>query len=348
MIAPPGRLPVQCDSYQDSLTHLVDELRCLDLLIQRHIARLRPHRTAAPGMMASKGVYVTHDEVDALLNQDVSDDAGPDVTASTLQDTTIADRVTASAQRGIFLSLPWVGRLFALSRLELQVLVICLAPELRRKYDTLYAYIQDDVTRKQPSVDLVLDILCPAEADRWRARAVVFSDDAPLFRHGILSKVDDPRSPSGSSGLAQFLQLDQRILHYLVEGDRLDGRLTSYAVLLHPSSTLEQVLVDPTLKIRLSALCQRWLSQPSAGRQSYSVYVQGSRGVGKLDLAMGLCGQWGRPLLYVDMQLVVARELEPATAVRVAVREALLWDAAIYFDDCDVLFQEDLKSRGWL
>jgi|RhiMetdeSRZDD1v2_1073273.scaffolds.fasta_scaffold1065608_2 winged helix domain-containing protein len=32
--------------------------------------------------------------------------------------------------------------------------------ELRRKYDTLYAYLQDDITRKRPSVDLVLDILC--------------------------------------------------------------------------------------------------------------------------------------------------------------------------------------------
>jgi hypothetical protein len=206
MMAPPGSLPVQCDFYQDSLAHLVDELRRLDILIRRHIARLRPQRLSASGMMASKGVYVTHEEVDALLNQDGSDDAGPDATASTLQDTTIADRVTASAQRGIFLSLPWIGRLFSLSRLEVQTLVICLAPELRRKYDTLYAYIQDDVTRKQPSVDLVLDILCPAEADRWRARAAVFADEAPLFRHGILCKVDDPRSPSGSSGLAQFLQ----------------------------------------------------------------------------------------------------------------------------------------------
>ena len=38
-------------------------------LIRRHIATLRPQRLAAQGMMASKGVYITHEEVDALLDQ---------------------------------------------------------------------------------------------------------------------------------------------------------------------------------------------------------------------------------------------------------------------------------------
>ena len=52
------------------------------------------------------------------------------------------------------------------------------------------------------------------EAERWRARSVVFSDQAPLFRHGIRHRIEDPRSPAGSSGLAQFLRLDQRMLDF--------------------------------------------------------------------------------------------------------------------------------------
>ena len=61
--------------YQDSLAHLVDELRRLDTLIQRHIATHRPQNLATQGMAASKGVYITHDEVDALLNQEDAADA---------------------------------------------------------------------------------------------------------------------------------------------------------------------------------------------------------------------------------------------------------------------------------
>ena len=65
--------------------------------------------------MASKGVYITHEEVDALLDQEGADDAQPHALASDLLDTTIADKITASAKRGIFLSLPWVAQLFSLS-----------------------------------------------------------------------------------------------------------------------------------------------------------------------------------------------------------------------------------------
>src|SRR5262245_16443794 len=197
--------PTQSAFYQDSLTHLGDELRRLDVLIRRQIAALHPQRLAAQGMMASKGVYITHEEVDALLNQEGTDNAQPPGLASDLRETTIADKITESAKRGIFLSLPWVAQLFSLSESEVQTLIICLAPELRRKYDTLYAYLQDDITRKRPSVDLVLDLLCPSEAQRWRARTAVFSDQAPLFRHGILHRVDDTLSASGSRGLGHVV-----------------------------------------------------------------------------------------------------------------------------------------------
>ena len=108
--------PAQHAWYQDSLAHLVDELRRLDTLIQRHIATHRPQRLAAQGMAAAKGVYITHDEVDALLDQEDADDAQPRAVASDHLDTTIAAKMSASAEQGIFLSLPYVAQLFACPR----------------------------------------------------------------------------------------------------------------------------------------------------------------------------------------------------------------------------------------
>ena len=43
---------------------------------------------------------------------------------------------------------------------EREVLVICLAAEVNLKYERLYAYLHDDVTKKRPTVDLVLRLLC--------------------------------------------------------------------------------------------------------------------------------------------------------------------------------------------
>jgi AAA+ superfamily predicted ATPase len=256
-------------------------------------------------------------------------------------------RIRGSAERGIFLALPSLAHLFALSPFELQTVVICLAPELRRKYDTLYAYMQDDITRKRPSVDLVLDLLCASEAERWHARSV-FADQAPLFRHGILHRVEDPRSPSGSSGLAQFLQLDQRTLAYILGNHQLDGRLDGYARLIAPSASLEAVLVEPTIKARLMHFTQQRFSQPSSTVQPLILYFHGPYGVGKRDLALGLCAQWDCPLLYVDLELLLARETDVASALRLAFREGRLLYAALYVDHVEVLLREEGKARGWM
>ncbi|HEY5867019.1 MAG TPA: hypothetical protein VI542_15960, partial [Candidatus Tectomicrobia bacterium] len=348
MRATQARQPAQPAFYQHSLAHLVDELQQLDTLLQRHIATRRPRHLAAQGLAVSKGVYITHEEVDTLLAQEASDDAQPRALASEHPGTTIAAKIAASAQRGIFLSLPYIAQLFSLSPFEVQTVIVCLAPELRRKYDTLYAYLQDDVTRKRPSVDIILELLCASEAERWRARTAVFSDQAPLFRHGILHRVEDPGNPSGASGLAQFLQLDQRILHYLLENAALDGRLNDYATLLPPAATLEQVLVDPALKAGMANVCQRWFAQQPPGRQPCVLYFQGPHGVGKQDLAMGLCTQRGRPLLYVDMPLLLAREPDVTTALRLLCREGLLWGAAVYLNLGDFAIQEGGQAKIWM
>ena len=50
--------------------------------------------------------------------------------------------------------------LFGLNRFEEEAVLICLAPELDIGYGRLYAYLQDDVTRRFPTADLILRLLC--------------------------------------------------------------------------------------------------------------------------------------------------------------------------------------------
>src|SRR4029453_6151849 len=71
-------------------------------------------------------------------------------------DERIAQRRAASADGGIFLPRARLAQLLGLAAFEEQCLLICLAPEVDRKYEKLYAYLQDDVTRKKPCVALLL------------------------------------------------------------------------------------------------------------------------------------------------------------------------------------------------
>jgi ATP-dependent 26S proteasome regulatory subunit len=344
-------IPDQRPFYRDNYEHLADVLRRLDLLIQLHVLEFR-QRTPVPALTAAStpGLYIAHERVDWLLSQEAT--VAPELSACTdlrqqldaLQDD-IDARVAESAARGTFLALPCLAQMFALSAFELHALVICLAPELRRKYDTLYAYVQDDITRKRPSVDLVLDLLCDSEDSRWKGRTA-FSDHAPLFRAGLLHRSDDPQSVAGSSGLAQFLKLDQRILHFILSNNALDGRLDGLVTLLSPLPSLEHVLVEPALKSQVLHFVHRHFAEPTAPLPPMVLYFQGAYGAGQRDLALGLCGQWDRPLLCLDMERLLAQEAHADKVLTLVGREALLQGAFLLIEHVDAAWYEDGRAKA--
>jgi hypothetical protein len=337
--------------YRDNHEHLVDALRLLDLLIQLRVIKFRQQTQAAEASpSSSQGMFITHASIDRLLCQEATPTANPSALARLRRQLArlqkqITARTTASVERGIFLALPYLTQLFTLSAFEVQTLVICLGPELHRKYDTLYAYLQDDITRKKPSVDLVLDLLCDSATSRWQARTV-FSAQAPLWRASLLLRSDDPQSVSGSSGLAQFLKLDQRILQYILGNNTLDGRLDGLVTVLSPLPGLEHVFVEPTLKAQVWHLIQGHFAGPTAPLSPLVLYFQGPYGAGQRDLALGLCGPLQRPLLCLDLERLLAQEAEAGTLLRLVGREGLLQGAALFVDYVDAALPEDSKAKA--
>lgn len=338
--------------YANNYEHIVDELRKLDLLIQLRVINFRAKIQAMQEMAVSQRMYISHEEVDLLLAQDIPVDPEHSQLTEIHQRfevfrSEINNKVVKSMEQGVFLTLPQLAHLFALSPFELQTIIICLAPELNRKYDKLYAYLQDDITRKKPSVDLALDLLCGTEVERWKVRTL-FSDYAPLFRARILSTVDDPQSPSGSSDLARFLKLDSRILNYILGNNSIDGRLSSIAELYLPSSSMDSILVDSVIKGDLLRLAHYHFSEQGANRKRLVLYFHGPYGVGKRELALGICGQLNYSMLYLDVELLLANEPDLRMLLGLAFREGLLLQAALYLDNMDILLKDDDKLKGIL
>jgi hypothetical protein len=81
-----------------------------------------------------------------------------------------------------------------LDLLDSAVLAVCAAPELNPRFGRLYAYLQDDVTRKLPSPRLIGHLL---EGDGLSAADVMTSLDRarPLRRHGAIRLLGDATTP---------------------------------------------------------------------------------------------------------------------------------------------------------
>ena len=261
----------------------------------------------------------------------------------------IAQRKAESLRRGIPLRLDSLARLFDLTPFDVDALLICLAPEIDLRYERLYAYLQDDVTKKRPSVDLVLNLLSPSFEAKLAMRQR-FVPTAPLLKHGLLRLFQDP-SHQQPPLLSQYLKADDRVVSYLLGSDELDVRLLPFVRHTAPKTRLEDLLLPADLKRRLALLTR----ERGTKGEGLIYYFQGSYGVGKQTVAEALCRELGIGLLVIDGErLVEAEELPFEVAVDLILREVLLLGAALCWNGFDALLAGDpegtavqIKKQVW-
>jgi SpoVK/Ycf46/Vps4 family AAA+-type ATPase len=333
--------------YVASLQHVLAELERVDLLIQVQVWRARQVQDADEEF---QGLYISEQEVDALL----AEPAGlpcwatvptplslAEVQAALDQISAgIAQRKAGSTERGVTLRLDELARLFQLTPFDVDALLICLAPELDLRYERLYAYLQDDVTKKRPSVDLVLNLLSPSFEAKLTARHR-FTPNAPLLKHQLLHLVDDP-SLHHPPLLSRYLKVDERVVNYLFDSDELDARLVPSSQHIVPQTRIDDLLLPADVKRRLTLLVQKHGTQGGG----LVFYFQGPYGVGKQSTAEALCQTSGMGLLVIDGErLLNTEDIAFSRAVRLACREAQLLGAALYWDGFDALLADD--KRAW-
>ena len=338
--------------YQDNQEYLDDELTKLDLLIELKVLELRQQNLILKEAALCSKMYISHEEVDWLLSHNGTFSADHPKSQNTRRKLEVLQnainiRVKKSIEDKVFLSLLCLADIFALSPIEMQTVLICLAPEIDRKYDKLYAYLQDDITRKKPSIDLVLDLLCPTKEARRKALSI-FSDNAPLFRFEIVHTIEDFKSPSGSSALAKFIKLDQRIINYLLDNNSIDGRLQDIVRFFSPPSSIDLVPVDRAIKTKALELTLYHLEEQRNAGKRLALYFHGKYGAGKRSLALGICGKVRCPMLCLDMEELMNHEQDAETLLKLMFREGLLFQAAIYLENTDILFEEDKRSKVFM
>ncbi len=322
-------------AYRTNLEHLQDELRYLDLLLGAAIARFRQQRDrTVPAEF--QGFYISDTDVDRLVTE-VND---PAFDAAGLQQAAhwheaMQERIAASEQAGLWLPLPHLSRTFSLSPFEQDVLLLALAPELDQRYRTLYAYLQDNVERKRPTVDLALGLFCQSLTERVQAR-MSFTQDAPLLTYRLLHLQDDPHERS-TPLLSQGLRLDSRLVQFLLGDNRLDARLTQpLSIVRWVVPTLE--LKDLVLPEATHYLLMKLSQQPS--HQPWLCLLHGPIGVGKKACAEAIAKTWQKSLLVIDLLPLLKSSQSAVEPLELAWREAHLYGNVIYLDNWQAVMAE--------
>lgn len=331
--------------FASNAEHLLAEIGWLELLIHREILRARACREREQGD-PFKGLYVSENEVESLLSESGREPEADDSdTRKLLDDATAArreidERRAASLAAGVRLALPHLAQVFALSPLEEKIVLLALAPEIDLKHERLFAWLQDDISRKRSCVDLAMKLLCVDPQERLQSRTV-FSPTAPLLAVRLLRPLDKTENPL----LSRALVLDDPIVSFLLSTGAPDA--------VPPCSRIHAAQ-RPFESLRWSEVMRRQLSQvvrsygeatpPSSRRLVF--HLQGQPGAGRKTLAACLCREVEARLLVVDVQQFATRIEDFEEALRAAFRHGLLHRCAIYLEHPAPLLADDDKAAA--
>ncbi|MEJ2454128.1 MAG: ATP-binding protein [Candidatus Thiodiazotropha sp.] len=304
----------------------LQRLAWLDLLLHREILRLRARYQLS--LDEFRGLYVSDRQVDDLLRDNLGE-VDPDTLASLARKAELEFRLCrdGDGEENAWQRLITAG---GLSTTEEKVLLLALAPELDTKYETLYAYLNNDVSRKRPTHDLALRLFGEGERQRRELRQALLPRNT-LYGKGLL------RPPSAASEelawLGQGFALTPLVADYLL-GLPGGGRLPDYVRF----ETAVAVVGESRMAETLQRLPQLLTTSPQ--EQIPWLLLQGAAGSGRREGARTIAQRLNLPLLEIDLALA----LQDGSFVE-GLREILLLQrltgALLFISPLERLFERD-------
>jgi AAA+ superfamily predicted ATPase len=322
-----------------SLQTLRAELARIDVLIQRAV-RLWQIASQDPSD-TFRGLYVSDAEAVHLMQRPFASNWGETVALPPVEEQAFrqaeqqAVLQTRAIQRGQPTRLQGLVEAFGLDPFEKDILLICLAPALDLRYEKIFGYLQDDVTRKRPGINLVLDLCCAQGLDRLQAFSH-FATDAPLFRYHLLERFSEP-GQNKSSILSQSLLVDETILHWL---------LGTYK----PAAEMAPCLRFTPAKIRTGST-----NTTDDEDERYPVKILDQKPVfiftgpdrlAQQSEATKISQHSKQSLLTVDLAAVSKDEIGLGQAIGASLRDARLTGSLLFLQGWDACLEDGVPATG--
>ena len=260
---------------------------------------------------AFRGLYVSDEHADLVLAQPPAH-AGTPLDLATARLAEVEAAADQAQARGGDVRLRRLVGTFGLTALDVELLLVALAPDLDSRFERLYGYLNDDVTRRRASVGLALELSgAPLTSAPARAR---LSPGGPLVAGGLLVVEDGDRPLPTRS-----LRVPDRVAAHLLGDDTADARLAHLLVL------------EPIAAVGDVAGLARALA---AGAEL--VYLRERPGSAGRALAVAGLAAAGRPAVVVDLERLGGDE-DLGSVSGAAGREARLRGAGLVAGPVDGL-----------
>jgi SpoVK/Ycf46/Vps4 family AAA+-type ATPase len=300
-----------------STTYLYQRLGVVEARVRAAVVRRRAVDPNADDRF--RGLYIAHEHVDHLLSPaSRTGPPAPDPDTAALAAETEAKADEAEAN-GTDLRLRRLQRSFRLDGFDVELLLIALAPDLDPTFETLYAYLQNDVSRRRASTGLALE-LCDAAFGAGRNRQRL-GPASPLVAGGLLA-VEEPDRPY----LTRPLRVPDRVAGHLLGDDTPDPAIEPVVSLPVEAEVAGMQSLERTLRLGVR-LC----------------YLRERTGAAGQSLAATALARAGIPAVAIDLHRLDTAE-DPKEMAAAAVREARLAGGGLVAGPIEVVAERGLGA----
>ncbi|WP_052669607.1 ATP-binding protein [Nitriliruptor alkaliphilus] len=203
------------------MLHLLDRLAIIEWRVRDEVQRRRSE-AAEPTDDRFRGLFVSDGQVDTLLASLPHEPiiGSPELVERFELIESAADDLEVG---GADLRLRRLASAFDLLPLDVELLLIAVAPDLDRRFEPLYGYLNDDVSLRRATVGLALQ-LCGTSTVSSRARGRL-APTGPLLRAGLVEVATWDRPV-----LSRELRVPDRVTAHLLGDDAPDPALTALVV----------------------------------------------------------------------------------------------------------------------
>jgi ATPase family associated with various cellular activities (AAA) len=302
---------------RDSLGYLLGRAALVEERV-RELAAER--RTADPAPDDPfRGLYLNDDAVDLLLSSSAAEGVAVDREQLMILD---AEAEQAELSR-TDVRLRRLAREARLTPVDVELLMIALLPDLDSRFERLYGYLNDDVTRRRASVGLALQ-LAGVSGLSAAARSRL-EPSRPLVRQGLVV-VEDPDRPM----LTRGLRVPDRVVAHLLGDDAPDAELAGLIIEVagYRTDLSAQLAHALAAGVRLIHLKQRIAGSAAA-------------------TAVAALADFGTPAVVLDLGRLAAAH-DAHIVASLAVRQALLGGAGLVAGPIEQVAESHADVVRWL
>jgi len=224
-----------------------------------------------------------------------------------------------------FSSLDTLAEKLQLSDFEKDVLLIVFAVEIAPKYEKIYAYLQDDMNKKYPTVHFIADLLSNELIDKKEILSYFISDT----KLSLLNLLEFVEIPNTYSKFQEALRIESSLKSFFLDNFHLNEEIKDFSGLEHLDVQIEDenVVLINTLKERVQEY------------QCYLFNVYGSSSQESIKKAREIAQSFGFSLLCVSSSQIPAR-LETRVLMKLLLTDALLSGSVLFFEDFEGFLEE--------